>query len=38
MHRDIKLENIIIRTLDNLDSICLNDFKLAEIYDPKGDY
>ncbi|CAD8049273.1 unnamed protein product [Paramecium primaurelia] len=38
MHRDIKLENFIFRQLDNLDSLCLIDFKLAEFYDDEGHY
>ncbi|CAD8152273.1 unnamed protein product [Paramecium pentaurelia] len=38
MHRDIKLENFIFRQLDNLDSLCLTDFKLAEFYDDEGNY
>lgn len=32
MYRDIKLENIIVRTLDNLDTLCFVDFRLAEYY------
>ncbi|CAD8141390.1 unnamed protein product [Paramecium octaurelia] len=38
MHRDIKLDNFIFRQLDNLDSLCLTDFKLAEFYDDEGHY
>ncbi|CAD8070270.1 unnamed protein product [Paramecium sonneborni] len=38
MHRDIKPENIIFRQIDNLDSICLTDFGLAEFYHSDGHY
>ncbi|CAD8153151.1 unnamed protein product [Paramecium pentaurelia] len=38
MHRDIKPENIIFRQIDNLDSICLTDFGLADFYHSDGLY
>ncbi|CAD8158589.1 unnamed protein product [Paramecium octaurelia] len=38
MHRDIKPENIIFRQIDNLDSICLTDFGLADFYHNDGLY
>ncbi|CAD8058142.1 unnamed protein product [Paramecium sonneborni] len=38
MHRDIKLENFIFRQIDNFDSLCLTDFKLAEFHDEDGNY
>ena len=37
-HRDIKPDNIFLRHEDDLESICLGDFGLAEYYQPEGNY
>jgi calcium/calmodulin-dependent protein kinase I len=37
-HRDLKPENILFREKDNLDSICITDFGLADFYNPEGNY
>jgi calcium/calmodulin-dependent protein kinase I len=38
MHRDIKPENILFRKKGDLESLCLGDFGLADIYKKDGKY
>lgn len=38
MHRDIKPENILFRKKGELESLCLGDFGLADIYKKDGKY
>jgi len=38
LHRDIKPENLIFRSADDISDICIEDFGLADFYDPKGKY
>ncbi|CAK67270.1 unnamed protein product (macronuclear) [Paramecium tetraurelia] len=33
-----KLENFIFKQLENLEGLCLTDFKLAEFFDDEGNY
>ena len=38
LHRDIKPENLILRSKNDDIDLCLDDFGLADYYDPKGGY
>lgn len=38
LHRDVKPENLILRSRSNDYEICLADFGLADYFDPKGEY
>lgn len=38
MHRDLKLENIILRSKDSLEDIVIVDFGLADYYNLGGKY
>lgn len=38
IHRDIKLENLVLKQKNNDTDICVTDFGLADFYNPKGDY
>lgn len=38
MHRDLKLENIILKYKNDIDDIVVVDFGLSDFYNPKGTY